>query len=649
MISRICGLSIPFLVTFLLCSISVQISLASGKFVPRVWKDESGESHKYVIFEPDERYLVNSPPLILFLNGFGENGSDGFNQARANFGPAIWEKRHRFPFLAVFPQCASKQSWSADDGNQLSKAISILDQVIDDYQADRTRIYVTGASTGGAGAWNAAAKYPNKFAAAAPLCARIDFELLPQIKESQIPIWNFCCQDERERLLQHNRTLIDKLRLLGATPLYSETPGEGHNCWDYVYRMPALYEWFLNHRLTKANKRKIVKQLDWLPIGSTTPPSWPAIDKSEIIATEDSHNISLDQILKAWGEREAKIPHLLAKWSWDVESDGYWSGNLPFWEAENGSPHKACSKNKLLLVNNDYYYTTLRHLNDNALLLSRDLSNRYDLAAVKKFEDLSVGKQELFELTRFDKNNMRVDRYRNSSRTIFENTSIPSRQLLFDAKTESTTDLDTLGYAPLIMHYRAVSSKVFGLQPAFIELDEKFYSQDGKELIRLTERLSETQHRVYFVDPEMDYSITKLEAYQQERLVASLQIHYSTNLSLSVPTPVHWVVEYFHGKHDRWPSYQIAKIDEIITEKGIVETTMPTMAASKGDAIFERDSATYFMINETGLKEEVHYSQIEKLIALQKTQLTNMGYLLLAVGLFLITTLTVIYFKKFTS
>ena len=51
----------------------------AGRFVNRVYKDAAG-AHKYVVFEP-AGYATNKSkktwPVILFLHGAGERGSDG--------------------------------------------------------------------------------------------------------------------------------------------------------------------------------------------------------------------------------------------------------------------------------------------------------------------------------------------------------------------------------------------------------------------------------------------------------------------------------------------------------------------------------------------------------------------------------------------
>ena len=71
---------------------SAQIALAgaaeSRGFVNRVFRDESGE-HKYVVFVPRNYTPQKKWPVILFLHGAGERGTDGLRQTTAGLGPVV--------------------------------------------------------------------------------------------------------------------------------------------------------------------------------------------------------------------------------------------------------------------------------------------------------------------------------------------------------------------------------------------------------------------------------------------------------------------------------------------------------------------------------------------------------------------------------
>ena len=86
-------------------------------FLSRSFTDDAGDVHRYVLFVPhsrDGRGSGDKFPVIMFLNGFGENGGDGVRQISNNFGIQVWEMREFFPFIVIAPQCRERGTWNAD-------------------------------------------------------------------------------------------------------------------------------------------------------------------------------------------------------------------------------------------------------------------------------------------------------------------------------------------------------------------------------------------------------------------------------------------------------------------------------------------------------------------------------------------------------
>jgi predicted peptidase len=137
-------------------------------FLDRVHKNAEGTEAKYVLFVPHD-YMGDKPyPLILFLHGAGETGTDGKKPAQVGLGPAIKKQEKSFPFLTVFPQ-SQKRTWQASSADG-QRALDILAEVQKDYKVDPKRIYLTGLSMGGYGTWSLAARYPERWAAIVPVC-----------------------------------------------------------------------------------------------------------------------------------------------------------------------------------------------------------------------------------------------------------------------------------------------------------------------------------------------------------------------------------------------------------------------------------------------------------------------------------------------
>lgn len=219
-------------------------------FLDRVLKDGDKE-WKYILFIPNDYKGDKEYPLILFLHGAGESGTDGKKQATAGLGNAIKERlkqKKDFPFIAIFPQAekAAKGSWYAESPNT-QRALKILDLVQKEYKVDPKRIYLTGLSMGGYGTWNIAPAMPNKFAAIAPVCGAGNPADAPKFKD--IPCWAFHGDKDTAVKVEGSRDMVKALKEAGGNPKYTEYPGVGHNSWDKAYGTDELYDWLLAQKL----------------------------------------------------------------------------------------------------------------------------------------------------------------------------------------------------------------------------------------------------------------------------------------------------------------------------------------------------------------------------------------------------------------
>lgn len=219
-------------------------------FTCRRLTDSTGYESRYVVFVPHGPPPgPDGYPVLLFLNGFGENGEDGTRQLSRNLGIAVWETKGRFPFVVVAPQCRKGGAWT-DNGPDARRALETLEEVIQTHGCDRDRVFVTGPSSGGAGVLAVAAAHPDLFAAIIPLCApstgRYSSEEATRLfAEAKLPVWSLYNEGDGRGLVAFNRSLREALLKQGASPMWTEYDRQGHNCWEAAYRNPALYDWML--------------------------------------------------------------------------------------------------------------------------------------------------------------------------------------------------------------------------------------------------------------------------------------------------------------------------------------------------------------------------------------------------------------------
>lgn len=195
----------------------------------------------YLAFFPKSYSEKGKPvPLIIFLHGSGERGSD-LDKVKAWGPPAIVEKNPDFPFMVISPQAPEGEWWHAD----LLKGM--IDDVLAKYNIDRHRVYLTGLSMGGFGTWDLAIRYPDYFAAIAPICGGGNTILINRLKD--VPTWVFHGKKDQFVPEQQSAAMVDALKAAGGDVKYTVLPEGSHqDAWVYAYDKSDLFDWFLQHR-----------------------------------------------------------------------------------------------------------------------------------------------------------------------------------------------------------------------------------------------------------------------------------------------------------------------------------------------------------------------------------------------------------------
>ncbi len=184
-------------------------------------------------------------PLLLFLHGAGERGTD--LQLAAVHGPLRQVKRgQEFPFIIVAPHCPAGRIWENEP------LLQLLDHVENKFAVDTDRVYLTGISMGGYGTWQLGLRHPGKFAALVPICGggnMIEVVLGPRDKPSAIkrlPIWAFHGAKDDVVPLSESERVVAQLKKLGAKNVQLTVyPEANHDSWTETYQNPELYDWLL--------------------------------------------------------------------------------------------------------------------------------------------------------------------------------------------------------------------------------------------------------------------------------------------------------------------------------------------------------------------------------------------------------------------
>lgn len=200
-------------------------------------------------------------PVLLFLHGAGEQGNNNITQLQVGLPILIKSilETTKDPCYIIVPQCPENEKWVNTDWTKtshimetkinwsLNGALQILDSIIKSNNAiDTNRIYLTGLSMGGFGVWDILQRFPNKFAAAIPICGGGDTSLVEVIKKT--PIWAF--HGRKDKLVKVTRTIdmVTAINKKGGKAKITILEKQGHLCWNAVYENKTLITWLFSNK-----------------------------------------------------------------------------------------------------------------------------------------------------------------------------------------------------------------------------------------------------------------------------------------------------------------------------------------------------------------------------------------------------------------
>ena len=247
--------------------------------------NDDNRNESYVIHYPESYYRDPAAPMptIVFLHGWGEKVTDTAfaNFPRTHFLRYFGDRRPEvrdLPFAVIAPQC---------DDNFYScwgwiGAVGVVEYALDHAESrgvpiDPSRLYATGLSTGGEGAWRLAMDLPNvtdhqdhhRIAAAVPTLSTLtpdspSANYVPSniCRVASVPVWAFHCEEDSSQPVTNDQTYVDLANACpgggnaslsvghwmfqgsshaGFVEVYTDTHGftrDGHS---------SIYTWLLTH------------------------------------------------------------------------------------------------------------------------------------------------------------------------------------------------------------------------------------------------------------------------------------------------------------------------------------------------------------------------------------------------------------------
>ena len=210
---------------------------------------------KYRLYEPENKESGKKYPLVVYLHGVGERGSDNIRQfSHSLLVRRLLASQDKYPCYIFVPQCPESVRWI----NLVHELYNFTsDYVAASYnQVDKNNLIMTGLSMGAQGTWKMISTYPGIFQTAVPMHGGGFLDNILEAGKTGTRIWAFHGDEDIVIHVENGwpavpgsvgtRKMIEKLRAAGYAPKYYEYPGVGHS-WGESMAEKDLIDWIFKN------------------------------------------------------------------------------------------------------------------------------------------------------------------------------------------------------------------------------------------------------------------------------------------------------------------------------------------------------------------------------------------------------------------
>jgi predicted esterase len=271
-------------------------SWESNPYLQGHMRHKNGTSDKYVM---NYRLLLplnysatsSGYPMIVFMHGGGERGNCFYNscfhadwnyEPNANYPKAPTTVDHKLLNNDYQLSIGGKQHLDARNGGkfngfvlacqmfnewnpaEVEKVIKIIRLLCTKYKIDQNRIYIHGLSIGGYASYEAVKRAPWLFAAALPMSANKDANIVAEglSKVIHISFWMFQGGTDTNPTPAYTKNIVTQLQNAGAIVKYTEYATLGHAIWNNAYADPTFFSWMNSKNISNLHAYKGIKTIN---------------------------------------------------------------------------------------------------------------------------------------------------------------------------------------------------------------------------------------------------------------------------------------------------------------------------------------------------------------------------------------------------
>ncbi len=227
---------------------------------------KEGDTLNYRIMYPKDFNTSKQYPVVLFLHGAGERGSD--NRRQLAHGAKLFASdsaRTNYPAIVVFPQCPRTSFWAATEVDRTTKpfkrvfpkaseptasmhmVIEFMETLSAESYVNQNQIYVGGLSMGGMGTFEILSRKPEMFAAAFAICGGGNPENAEKYAK-KTAMWIFHGANDDVVVPELSIEMVTAILKYGGKPNFNLYAKDNHNSWDSTFAEPKLLSWLFSNQ-----------------------------------------------------------------------------------------------------------------------------------------------------------------------------------------------------------------------------------------------------------------------------------------------------------------------------------------------------------------------------------------------------------------